>query len=166
MIASFADKEGGMVYPAIAEHLVFEKGLTFTWLGIVAPPFKSSFIKLSELLVFAIVAGVTLGLANCVVRQRSKDNDSNSNDNNSSAEMDWTMFHDVPFLLMSASEFILSIQTQNHSSSQTMTKSTHILYLPFFKKHTHTKPIPNSTHTKLTQVSSSPSGASTSASTS
>ena len=29
-----------MVYPAIAEHLVFKKGLTFTWLGTVGSFFR------------------------------------------------------------------------------------------------------------------------------
>ena len=35
MFARYTNQVGGMVYPAIAEHLVFKKGLTFTWLGTV-----------------------------------------------------------------------------------------------------------------------------------
>ena len=42
MLASYANEEGGMVYPAIAERLVFTKGLTFTWLSIVTPSYVMS----------------------------------------------------------------------------------------------------------------------------
>ncbi len=37
MLVDCTDEEGGMVYPAIAEHLVFRKGLTFTWLSMANP---------------------------------------------------------------------------------------------------------------------------------
>ena len=33
MLVGYTDEEGGMVYPATAEHLVFRKGLTFSSLN-------------------------------------------------------------------------------------------------------------------------------------
>ena len=39
MLVGYTDEEGGMVYPATAEHLVFRKGLTFTWLSMANPVF-------------------------------------------------------------------------------------------------------------------------------
>ena len=85
------------MYPAIAEHLVFKKGLTFTWLGTVECfDHGNEFNKLS---VFTIVAGVTLAIANCIVKQRP-------NTTYGKTQMDWDMFKDVSFLLMSASTYI------------------------------------------------------------
>ena len=87
-----------MVYPAIAEHLVFKKGLTFTWLGTVGSFFRYE-KEFNNLLVFTIVAGVTLAIANCIVKQHP-------NATYRKPQMDWDMFKDVPFLLMSASTYI------------------------------------------------------------
>ena len=36
-----------MIYPAIAEHLVFKKGLTFTWLSKVNPILRYELDKLT-----------------------------------------------------------------------------------------------------------------------
>ena len=49
--------------------------------------------------VFTIVAGVTLAIANCIVKQRP-------NTTHRETQMDWAMFKDVSFLLMSASKYI------------------------------------------------------------
>ena len=49
--------------------------------------------------VFTIVAGVTLAIANCIVKQRP-------NTTYGKTQMDWDMFKDVSFLLMSASKYI------------------------------------------------------------
>ncbi|KAF6218353.1 hypothetical protein HO133_005700 [Letharia lupina] len=49
--------------------------------------------------VFAAVAGGTLVVANCIVRQ-------GPNASNGRTQMDWAMFTDVPFLLMSAGFFL------------------------------------------------------------
>lgn len=72
---------GGMVYPAIAEQLVFKIGFGNT------------------LRVFAAVAFVTLFAATCMVCQRSDPGPDRP-------EMDWGMLKDVPFLLMTASFFL------------------------------------------------------------
>ncbi|KAF6234173.1 hypothetical protein HO173_007593 [Letharia columbiana] len=80
-LTSAGGSVGGMVYPAIAEQLVFKKGFPFT------------------LRIFAAVAGGTLVVANCIVRQ-------GPNASNGRTQMDWAMFKDVPFLLMSAGFFL------------------------------------------------------------
>ena len=53
----------------------------------------------NNLSVFTIVAGVTLAIANCIVKQRP-------NTTHGKTQMDWDMFKDVSFLLMSASTYI------------------------------------------------------------
>ena len=55
--------------------------------------------KFNNISVFTIVAGVTLAIANCIVRQRP-------NTAQGKTQMDWDMFKDVSFLLMSASKYI------------------------------------------------------------
>ena len=55
--------------------------------------------EFNNLSVFTIVAGVTLGIANCIVKQRP-------NTTYGKTQMDWDMFKDVSFLLMSASTYI------------------------------------------------------------
>ena len=50
---------------------------------------------------FTVVAGVTLGVANYVVKQRA-------NAVPGKSQMDLDMFKDVPFLLMSAGKSVLS----------------------------------------------------------
>ena len=47
MLAVYTNEEGGMVYPAIAEHLVFTKGVSFTWFSKVIPIF---YYELDELM--------------------------------------------------------------------------------------------------------------------
>ena len=53
----------------------------------------------NNLSVFTIVAGVTLAIANFIVKQRP-------NTTYGKTQMDWDMFKDVSFLLMSASKYI------------------------------------------------------------
>ncbi len=52
---------------------------------------------------FTVVAGITLGVANYVVKQRS-------NTSPGKSQMDLDMFKDVPFLLMSAGRSTLSLK--------------------------------------------------------
>ena len=82
------------MYPAIAEHLVFKVGFASTWRGMHCPPSVMS-LKINELTVFAFVAFITLFPANFFVRQRL-------NAHRRAPQMDWDMFTEVPFLLMSA----------------------------------------------------------------
>ncbi len=55
---------------------------------------------------FTVVAGVTLGVANYVVKQRT-------NAKLDKPQMDMDMFKDVPFLLMSAGKSILLLKIQS-----------------------------------------------------
>ncbi|CAD6583196.1 MAG: hypothetical protein ASARMPRED_001257 [Alectoria sarmentosa] len=80
-LTSAGGSVGGMVYPAIAEQLVFRIGFPNT------------------LRVFAAVAFFTLLPANVIVRQHS-------NASGGKPQMDRDMFKDVPFLLMSAAFFL------------------------------------------------------------
>lgn len=80
-LTSAGGSVGGMVYPAIAEQLVFKIGFPNT------------------LRVFAGVAFITLIPANIIVRQRS-------NAVRGRSAVDWDMFKDVSFLLMSAGFFL------------------------------------------------------------
>ena len=47
VLAFYTNEEGGMIYPAIAEHLVFTKGISFTWFSKVIPIFYDELDELT-----------------------------------------------------------------------------------------------------------------------
>ena len=98
-----------MVYPAIAEQLVFKIGFGNTLRGTVK---SISCLKVvfNDRLVFAAVAFVTLAAATCIVCQRSDPGPDRP-------EMDWGMLKDVPFLLMTASKYNPTVRIGRKSTS-------------------------------------------------
>ena len=91
-----------MVYPAIAEQLVFKIGFGNTLRGTVKPIYRIKAVC-NDRLVFAAVAFVTLAAANLLVCQRSDPGPDRP-------EMDWSMLKDVPFLMMTASKYIQTVR--------------------------------------------------------
>ena len=111
-----------MVYPAIAEQLIFKIGFGNTLRGTVKslPRLKA---VCNDRLVFAAVAFITLVAANCMVCQRS-------NPGPDRPEMDWSMLKDVPFLMMTASKYNPPVRTGEYSRLHGSTIAT-ISYTKF-----------------------------------
>jgi len=70
--------QGGMIYPTVAKNLVFKIG------------FPSTMRVISLMVLIILIPANIIGRENPNRKPRHK------------PQMDWTMFHDVPFLLMTA----------------------------------------------------------------
>ena len=75
---------------------------------------------------FAALAGLTLIIANGLVRQRAKSG-------NGKPQLGRDMFRDVPFLLMSAGKYNLSLKVKSRSFPNTI-----VSQIPFPSLNSHT----------------------------
>lgn len=91
---------GGMIFPAVAEQLVLKMGFKRTMLGNATYYFGAREPLVDVLIAIALIVLVTLIPANLITRQRP------TWKRKGPPQMDWTLFRDSSFLLMTAGKFM------------------------------------------------------------